>query len=120
MILVDTSIWISFFKGQEQVRFLQETISDGSATMHPMVMGELILGGLTHDQEELMGILSLVAVPGHEMVYRFIREHQLFGHGIGWVDANLLVSCLENNLVLLTQDRRLNDLAEKFACSYSL
>lgn len=54
MILVDTSAWIAFFRGQKEVLFLQEFIQEDKVVIHPAIKGELVLGGLSGRTEDLI------------------------------------------------------------------
>ncbi len=47
------------------------------------------------------------------------RTHSLFGRGLGYVDAHLLVStALTDGASLWTRDKRLQEVAEGLDCSY--
>lgn len=46
MILVDTSVWVDFFRGTERAADLAEHLESNLVLLHPWVLGELVLGGL--------------------------------------------------------------------------
>ena len=46
MILVDTSVWVDFFRGAERATDLAEHLESNLVLLHPWVLGELVLGGL--------------------------------------------------------------------------
>lgn len=107
MILVDTSVWVDHFRSG--VRGLVRALEEDSVLVHPFVLGELALSGLTR-REEILGLLG--ALPeatsaSHDDALRAARERRLDGRGVGWVDAHLFASALLSNAALWTNDRRL-------------
>ncbi|MCH8506143.1 MAG: type II toxin-antitoxin system VapC family toxin [Ectothiorhodospiraceae bacterium] len=113
LIMVDTSIWVDFFRGGDAD--LEKCLQEELVLMHPMVVGELSLGYLRNRTAILkfLGDLSSISPASHEQVMAFVETHQLVGRGIGWVDAHLLtaVSCSDETQ-LWTRDKRLRNLAQ--------
>jgi len=111
MILVDTSVWIDYFR--ERVPELAALLGQGLVVMHPFVVGELACGNLANRDEtlSLLRQLQSSAVAEHEEVIGFIEGQQLFGRGIGYVDVHLLASAAIDGSKLWTRDRRLRLLA---------
>lgn len=91
MVLVDTSIWVDYFRtGDDRLRAL---LTDGQVLAHPFIIGELALGNLT-DRSILASLDNLPrAVTATDVEVRaFIESVRLHGSGVGWVDAHLLAS----------------------------
>lgn len=108
MILVDTSVWINHLRtgDPELVALLQAS----HVLAHPWVIGELALGHLVRRGEilGLLGHLPQAKVATDHEVLTLIDNHQLFGLGIGYVDAHLLAATLLTaGARLWTHDRRL-------------
>lgn len=108
MILVDTSVWIDHFRGGDPD--LASLLRDGRVLIHPWVTGELALGHLSR-RSEILGLLRNLpqakAATDAE-VLTLIDNDQLFGLGIGYVDAHLLAATiLTTGARLWTRDRRL-------------
>ncbi|UCF98258.1 MAG: PIN domain-containing protein [Spirochaetaceae bacterium] len=112
MILIDTSVWVRFFKGSEDAKFIAEKIRENAALLHPLVFGELLLGGISTQIESLLQALPSAQLASTETIFRFIKQHTLPGKGIGWVDAALLCSVQEAGAVLATFDETLRSCAE--------
>jgi len=63
-VLVDTSVWRKYFAGVASVKGLADLLEDdGSVLVHPFVVGEMVLGGLSRREEELFARL-----PGADLV----------------------------------------------------
>ncbi|WP_216699800.1 PIN domain-containing protein [Arthrobacter sp. H5] len=112
LILVDTSIWIEHLRYGSKA--LADALTRGVVLSHPMVIGELALGHLK-DREDFLSSVKALTNPTMALdleVLAYIENHQLHGRGIGYVDANLLVStALTPGAKLWTQDRRLAGIA---------
>ena len=106
-VLIDTGVWLRFFRGEQQGLVARPWIASGEAMVHPFVFGELLLGGLSTENDTLMHSLVWcdVATPGE--ICDFIRRSGLAGKGVGWVDAALLATARDADAPLATCDSRL-------------
>src|SRR3989339_1602227 len=118
MILVDTSVWIDHLRANDER--LSQLLMDGQVLVHPFVTGELALGNLKNRDEVLMMMQDLpqATVATVAEVLGLIEVQNLFGLGIGYIDAHLLASVL---LVpgsrLWTRDKRLLSAATQLGIS---
>ncbi len=111
-VLVDTSIWRRYFSGTKAVQRLGELLEeDGAVLVHPFVLGELVLGGLSEREEALFLRLPGAAVVPHDEVLALVRQRRLMRRGIGWIDAHLLASALTSGTALWTADTGLSSAA---------
>lgn len=114
MILVDSSVWIDHFRHDDPA--LVRLLHGRQVLAHPFVIGELALGSL-RQRDIILGSLrdlpkALVATD--EEVQLFIDRHQLFGAGIGYVDAHLLASTIITaGARFWTRDKRLRSVAQR-------
>jgi hypothetical protein len=108
MILVDTSVWIDHLRASDER--LTQLLVAGQVLVHPFVIGELALGNL-RNRDTLLGALQdmpQAAVATESEVLRFIGQQNLFGLGIGYIDAHLLAAVmLVPRSLLWTRDKRL-------------
>ena len=111
MTLIDTGVWVRFFKGAEEARFAAIKVRENTALLHPLVFGELLLGGVSPNNESLLQALPPIPLPPLERISRFIKDNALQGKGIGWVDAAILSSVREAGVLLATFDKTLRSLA---------
>ena len=112
-LLVDTSAWIDHLKGKTDKVSIACENSFIEVISHPMVLIELALGGIAKDSavmECLQELRTCETVSDSELL-DFINSRGIQGKGIGYVDANLLASCLLGGAGLLSFDRKLNELA---------
>lgn len=107
MILVDTSVWIEHLRtGNDDLGRLLES---GAVLGHPWVVGEIALGHLDGRRQvlDLLGNLPQAARATDAEVLGLIEREELWGSGIGYVDAQLLAAGRLTPASLWTHDRRL-------------
>jgi len=119
-VLIDTSVWVDHFRrGNDGLVAL---IEQDRALTHPMVIGELACGTPPAPREQTLGYLGLLPAckqASLREVMAFIEREKLYGLGCGLVDMTLLASTLITpGAELWTLDRRLADLAERFAVAH--
>ena len=93
----------------------------GEVLAHPWITGELALRRLGARAEilSLLGGLPQAAIATPAEVLGFIEHHQLYGAGIGYVDAQLLAATrLTADARLWTHDRRLSAVAARLGAAY--
>ncbi len=111
MIVVDSSVWIDHLRTGSQP--LADLLEQRQVLCHSAVLGELALGNLMGRGPFLNFMQGLPqAVPAtHQEVMSLIERHELWGRGIGYVDAHLLASTRLSAAALWTTDRRLATIA---------
>jgi predicted nucleic acid-binding protein len=114
VILVDTSIWVDHLRAGD--RALAELLERSAVLAHPWVTGELALGNMSQRSEilRLLNSLPQAEVATIAEVAAFIERDQLYGVGIGYVDAQLLAATrLAPEAGLWTRDKRLAAVAAR-------
>ena len=112
MIIVDTSVWIDHLKSGDPL--LADLLGKGRVLAHAFVKGEIALGSLRQRSTVLGSCQNLLRAAGASdaEVMILIEREQLYGLGIGFVDAHLLAAVrLTNGALLWTRDRRLRQAA---------
>lgn len=125
MILADSSVWVDFLRGKENL--LQPLLALNRVAIHPLVIGEIALGSLRNRQRIIdnLRVLNTVNIASDGEVMALIQQAQLFGIGVGWVDVHLVASCLLTpgttlltpGTTLLTLDRRLDVACRRLSIS---
>lgn len=114
MILVDTSVWIDYFRNGDAL--LAEWLKQERVLVHPFVLGEIALGQWRRREVILAGLREQfwATVADDDEVLGFIDRHGLDGCGIGYIDAHLLASVmLTPGARLCTHDKRLQAVAQR-------
>jgi predicted nucleic acid-binding protein len=110
-VLLDTSIWRGYFTGKlssAMARVVSNLLdSDADLLVHPAVLGELVLGGLSPREEALLRQLPVAPELPSSEVLEFVAGRKLMRRGIGWVDAQLLASALDVEAGLWSLDKAL-------------
>ena len=108
MILVDTSVWIRFFSNQAPYADLLDTLLDrGEVAGHELIYGELLIGD-RGGRTKFLAIyekLHQASMVPHSDVVLFVRERNLHGRGLGWVDVHLLASAIVGRFQVWTADQ---------------
>ena len=117
-VIVDTSIWRKYLAGVSSVRGLDKLLDDDAVLLHPFVLGELTLGGLSDREASIFRRLPEVPVVEHSEILAFARERRLARRGIGWVDAHLLASAFLADSRLWSVDRALSLAARSLGVAF--
>ena len=115
MILVDTSIWVEMFRRGRFKAELATLIGNDQLCTHPFVLAELACGSLPDRKQALLELDKLIALPAISTadVRYMIETRGLFSKGIGYIDAQLIASCIATHGThIWTIDRPLGRVAE--------
>ena len=116
MIVIDTSVWIDFFKrsNQQLIDKLEPLIENNEVVALSCVFGELLQGARTENEEKT--ILDFwTALSKVDETNLFIEagkisgKYKLFNRGVGLIDSYILAAALKYNIPLLTFDKKLSD-----------
>jgi predicted nucleic acid-binding protein len=121
IVLVDTSVWIRFLSNRTPYASkLDGLLSRDEVSGHEFVYGQLLIGDKGGRKKLLANFEQMHQAPAvsHGEVVEFVRERQLQGRGIGWIDAHLLASALVGHLKLWTTDPRLAVIARELGVGY--
>ncbi len=119
MILVDSSVWIDHFR--RPIDHLDKLLDLREALTHPLVVGELAMGGLPERRATLRALSKLPALPqaSHAEVMAFIEWQGLSGTRVGFIDAHLLASArFTDGCRLWSIDKPLRAQAERLGIAY--
>jgi predicted nucleic acid-binding protein len=123
MVLVDTSVWIKFIANRAPYATeLDRLLSVDEVAGHELVYGELLIGD-RGGRRKLLTVYERIYqasfVP-HLDVVAFVRDRDLHGRGVGWIDIHLLASAIVGRLRLWTADPRFAALADDFGIHHSV
>ncbi len=118
-VLVDTSIWISYFKDERAYRKLDALIQDNQICSNNLVLAELI--PFLHIRNQAQVIESLLALPivpltiNWELVINLQIENLKNGiNNVGIPDLIMVDNVASNGLVLFSEDRHFRLMQKHF------
>ena len=123
MILVDTSIWVELFRTGRFKAELATFIANDQLCTHPFILAELACGSLPDRQQTLLELEKFSALPTISTadVRYMIETRGLFSKGIGFVDAQLIASCITaNGTQIWTIDAALGRIAQSLGLRATL
>ncbi len=114
MMLIDTSVWISFLRKDDDdlLDLLKSYLKKNEVYTVSAVFGELFQGVRNRRER---GILEMIwsSLPKIDEQNLFIEaghlsnRYKLYAKGVGLIDCYLLAACFENDLALWTLDKKL-------------
>jgi predicted nucleic acid-binding protein len=121
MVLVDTSVWIRFLANRmPYASELDRLLGLDEVCVHELVYGELLIGD-TGGRRKLLAAyekMHQASIGSHRDVVAFVRDRNLNGRGVGWIDIHLLASAVLERLSLWTVDPRFAAIALELGVAY--
>jgi predicted nucleic acid-binding protein len=120
VILVDTSVWIDFFRqanpslNDRMVELLENRLVVGLSS----VFGELLQGARTEDEEKIiLEFWAHLSKVNEDNLFieagKLSNKYKLYSKGVGLIDCHILAAAKAHNLNIWTLDKRLFDVIEK-------
>ena len=119
MVLVDSSIWIEYFKGNKSALPLNKILDLNSVCINDLILTEL-LPSINHKKEDkLKELLLIVAKVPLEINWNELINMQTFNlkNGINKVGINDLIivqNTINNDLELFSFDRHFESMSKLF------
>lgn len=114
MILVDTSVWISFLKKDDPDTYdiLKSYLKKEHVWAVSAVFGELFQGAKNNREVAVIEMLwnSLPKVNESKLFLeagRLSKQHKLYARGVGLIDCYIMAACFDNDLAIWTLDKKL-------------
>jgi predicted nucleic acid-binding protein len=123
MVLVDTSVWIRFLANRAPYAAeLDRLLGLDEVTGHELVYGELLIGDRGGRGKLLAAYerMHQAAMVPHREVVAFVRNRDLHGRGVGWIDVHILASAVVGRLQLWTADPRFSAVANALGVAYEV
>jgi predicted nucleic acid-binding protein len=114
MIIVDTSVWIEYLKGNEQYRnVLPKYLKEKHVVAISAVFGELLQGVKNKREHQIiMGFWESLPKVNEENLFieagKLSHEYKLYNAGVGLIDTYLLAAALNNDFAVWSLDKKLN------------
>jgi len=110
MVLVDSSVWIEYFKGNESVLLLNELIDSNNLCINDLILAEL-LPSINHKKELDLKELLLtieridIAIDWHQIISMQTMNFRNGINKVGISDLIIAQNAIENNIELYTMDK---------------
>ena len=115
MILVDSSVWIDYFRGEATP---QAEMLDALLGNEPLVVGDLILAEVLqgfqgerdfNQAKQLLMSFEIIEIAGRDVAIQAARNFRtLRGHGVTvrkTIDTLIATRCINSGLILLHSDK---------------
>ena len=118
-VLVDTSIWIDFFRGNQVANPLFDLIENNQIITNDLILAELIPSINRRKEEKLRDILLSVqkielSINWHEIISMQTMNLRSGNNNIGIPDLIIAQNALHNELVLFENDKHFQPMKELF------
>jgi predicted nucleic acid-binding protein len=116
-ILVDTSIWVDFFRGNEKVAFVTDLLLDGLVCTNEVILTELLPSMRVRREENLIKLMGHIRKINIEINWLQLRNIQYANlqngnNKVPLADAVIAHNCIQNDLEILTADRHFVKMSE--------
>jgi len=107
-VLVDTTVWVQHFR--IAVPELVALAVAGEIVSHPVVIGELAVGGLRNRPQTMTELRGLPLVSECTAIdaLDFLEQHRLYNLGLSWCDVQILAAAVLDGVPIWTLDQRLH------------
>jgi predicted nucleic acid-binding protein len=99
----------------------QDLLEKEEVPLHPFFIGEIAMGSMPQYAFVMrrLDLMPQASKAADDKVLYFIRQHKLYGTGIGYIDAHLLAAALLTPEGLLwTRDKRLHRIATAIGVAF--
>jgi predicted nucleic acid-binding protein len=120
MTLLDTSIWIEYFKKNEDCKLIIDNLlREKKVLAFDFIFGELLQGAREHEKSKIISfweILPKANISGIGFYAgKYSMENKLWDKGVGLIDCAIIYTTIESKSLLWTLDKKiLSFLDEKY------
>ena len=116
-ILIDSSVWIDFFKGNEKEAFVSDILLEGLACTNEVVLTELLPSMRIKKEENLIKLMRQVRKIDMEIDWLQLRNIQFVNlqngnNKVPLTDIMVAQNCIQNDLEILTTDKHFMKMSE--------
>jgi len=111
--LVDTSIWINYFRNKKQHNKLISLIEQDIICTNQIILSELVPSLIHSKQNELLEIIQNVEIIPVIIDWEIIINYQVLNlangiNKVGLIDLVIVQNTIDNNLILYSNDTHFN------------
>lgn len=116
MILVDTSVWISFLRKDDPnlAQVLKNYLKRNEVFTLSAIFGELYQGAKSNRERAVIETIyeSLPKIEEYDLFLeagKLSNYYKLYSNGVGLIDCYILAACLRAELSIWTLDKKLKE-----------
>lgn len=118
MILLDTSIWIEYFKRNEDYKvIIDNLLREKKVLALDFIFGELLQGAKEHEKSKIIALWEILPkVNISEIGFyagKYSMENKLWDKGVGLIDCAIMYAAIESNSLLWTLDKKILSFSDK-------
>lgn len=118
-ILVDSSVWIAFFRGSLPRDALFNLIDANQLCTNDLILSELVPSLLIKKEKSLVETLTRLdrasmSIEWQEIISYQVKNLQKGIHKVGIADLIIMQNAIQNNLVLFTLDAHFKPMSDFF------
>jgi len=111
-VLVDSSVWINYFKYRDAFPFMDDLIDDGRICTNDVILTELLPSIAYKKEFALANLLKSLCKYDMNINWQELQLYQLLSikngnNKVPLADVLIAQNCIQNDLILLTQDKHL-------------
>ena len=115
--MIDSSVWIEYFKGNERTKMLDLFIELDIAATNDLILTELLPFLTLHNEKEIFSLLSILPRIELDIFWKGIRETQKLNlnkgvNTVGIPDLIIAQQCVDKNLELWSFDKHFKLMSE--------
>lgn len=115
--MIDSSVWIEYFKGSERTKMLDLFIELDIAATNDLILTELLPFLTLHNEKEIFSLLSILPRIELDIFWKGIRETQKLNlnkgvNTVGIPDLIIAQQCVDKNLELWSFDKHFKLMSE--------
>ena len=118
-VLIDTSVWVAYFRGDEGWETLEELIDEGMPVTNELVLAELVPVLLVKKQAEVIALLREIPrislrIEWDGIIKMHVKCLQNGINGVGIPDLIIAQNSIQNGMRLFSLDKHFQLMAEHF------
>ncbi len=117
MILVDSSVWIAFFRGVGNAQDLNDLIDSNTLCINEIILTELLPSLIRRGEDNLKDLLLSLSIFKLNIDWNGIINMQTVNfknglNGIGIADLIIAQNIIQNNLHIYTLDKHFTEMSK--------
>lgn len=119
MIIADTSVWIEFLKGNEEIKVLMVPyLRKNHVFASSAVFGELLQGVKNKRERQLIkGFWNNLPKINEDQLFidagELSNKYKIYAKGVGLIDCYILASALKHDYAVWTLDKKLLEVIDE-------